>query len=107
MTTTEHTTSKRHLQPHEVRFNLSKRIEKILGDSLHYFEEVEEEIDERHFDVDGILSGRPTRESRPLANRVTPARKHSVHRFVENAHILTLPTRGNFIPASHFAPRFA
>jgi hypothetical protein len=107
MTTTEHSTAKHGLQPHEVRSNLTKRIEKILADSLHNFEELEQELDERHFDVDGILSGRPSREQRSSIRRSAPVRAHRYANTVsDNPYALTRPNRGSFIPASHFT-RFA
>jgi hypothetical protein len=106
MTTTSTNTTPARVEPHVVRDRLSRDVTRILSESLHQFEELEQEIEEKYFDVDGILTGRPSREQRASAIRSMPyekPRNQTKVRVSKDAHFLTVPGRGNFIPTSHFA----
>ena len=109
MTTNQHTTPKQRLEPHVVRERLAKDVTRILSGALHQFEELEHEVEEKFFDVDGIISGRPSREQRASARRSIPQSRMRTYATTaptpvpQDAHILTRPTRGNFIPSSHYA----
>ena len=109
-TTNTHPTTKQRLEPHVVRDRLGKDVSRILSGSIHHFDEVDEQIEEKHFDVDGIITGRPSREQRASARRSIPQSRMRTYAPVvpvpQNAHILTRPTRGNFIPSSHFSKVF-
>ncbi len=106
-TPTSNTTLKQQLEPHVVRDRLAKDIRRILSDSLHHFDEVDQEIEDKSFDVDGVVSGRPSREQHASVRRSLPQANvrpyTSGQQAPVNAYTLTVPSRGNFIPSTHFS----
>jgi hypothetical protein len=104
----ESTTSKRKLEPTHIKSLLNRDVNAILRTCIHHFEDIEKELDEKYFDVDGVVAGRVSRENEASVRRSTTVKAHPViQETAANPHFLRVPSRGNFIPASHFQGKFA
>jgi hypothetical protein len=88
----ESTTSKRKLEPTHIKSLLNRDVNAILRTCIHHFEDIEKELEENEASV----------------RRSTTVTAHPViQETAANPHFLRVPSRGNFIPASHFQGKFA
>jgi hypothetical protein len=101
-------TTKEKLAPHHVKVRLSRDVSTILKTCLHQFEDEEREIQEKSFNVDAVISGRSVQTKMIHERRTEVAKvRPLVMRQPEYVQPLTRPSRGNFIPSSHFSQLFA
>jgi len=101
-----HPAPKSKLAPEHVRECLSRDVHAILSVCIHQFKE-EQEIDEKCFDVDAVVTGRSLQPKVRYESRVAPASWATGRVAVSSDRPYSTSGKGSFIPAAHFGPRFA
>lgn len=92
--------------PEDVCACLTRDVYSILSVCLHQFKEGEE-IEEQCFDVDAIISGRSLSPKIRYERQIQPAAWSSRKAPEGTDRPYTTATKGQFIPQTHFSPRFA
>lgn len=100
------TEQKSKRDPQDVCACLTRDVYSILSVCLHQFKEGAE-IEEQYFDVDAIISGRSLSPKIRYEERIQPAAWSSRKAPLGSDRPYTTAGRGQFIPQTHFSPRFA
>jgi len=103
--TTATASTKSKLPPEEVKNALSRDVHTILSVCIHQFK-ADQELEEKCFNVDAIVSGQAF-APKVRYERVQPAHwaKGVTPQGTDRPY--SASPKGNFIPQSHFFPRFA